>query len=198
MRVLGPIVRLQVQVDSIKTGTRPLQTYVPEPHLTSVKALSLNPDGVEGVGENGETLPDIHNATHSKSKFNGVDNGISIGFTSHYQTMRGRFGDHLTDGIAGENILVGCDESISLETIEQGIIIVSEQGEIQVGPWVILHPCAPFTKFCLGIPGDTKPDKTVTEGLRFLEHGLRGFSAVYPTDVSPARIQLGDMVYAVD
>ena len=197
MRALGPIVRLQVQVDSIKTGTRPLQTYVPEPHLTSVKALNLTPDGVEGIGENGETLPDIHNASHPATKFSG-DNGISIGFTNHYTTMRERFGGHLTDGIAGENILVECDESISLEMIEKGIIIVGEQGEIQVGPWVILHPCAPFTKFCLGIPGDTKPDKTVTEGLRFLEHGMRGFSTVYPTDVPPARIQLGDMVYAVE
>lgn len=197
MRELGKIVRLQVQVDSIKTGTRPLQTYTPDPNLTSVTALRLNPDGVEATDDRGEILPDIHNATHPSTKFKG-DNGISIGFTHHYATMRDRFGDHVSDGIAGENILVETGEQISHDMVENGIVIVSEQGEMKIGPWVILHPCAPFSKFCLQIPGDTKSDRTVTEALKFLEYGLRGFSAVYESDVQPAQICLGDMVYAVD
>ncbi len=197
MRELGRIARLQVQCGSIKTGTRPFQTYTPVPNLTSVQTIRINADGVEGIGENGETLPDMHNAAHPQTKFTG-DNGISIGFTGHYATMRTRFGDHMTDGIAGENIVVANDGIVSLDMLEKGIVIVGDSGEVRIGPWVILHPCAPFTKFCLGIPGDTKPDRRVTEGLQFLEHGLRGFSAVYGPDLPPVEIRVGDLVYALD
>jgi hypothetical protein len=63
---------------------------------------------------------------------------------------------------------------------------------------VVLHPCAPFTKFCLQLPGESKPDRRVTEGLQFLEHGLRGFSAVYGTDLPPTEIRVGDMVYTLE
>lgn len=195
MQKLGRIVRLQVQCGSIKTGTKPFQTYTPVPNLRSVNAMRITADGVEGVDSNGGMLPDVHNATHPESKFR-IDNAISIGFTGHYATMRSRFGDHMSDGIAGENIIVGNDEVISLDMLEHGIVIVGNRGEVRIGPWVILHPCAPFTKFCLGIPGETKPDRRVTEGLQFLEHGLRGFSAVYEPDLPPAEIRVGDTVYA--
>lgn len=196
MRELGKIVRLQVQCGSIKTGTKPFQTYTPVPNLTAVDALRITADGVEGMDENGSTLTDVHNANHPESKFR-ADNAVSIGFTGHYATMRARFGNHLSDGIAGENIIVGNEGIISLEMLENGIVIVGSQGEVRIGPWVILHPCAPFTKFCLGLPGETRPDRRVTEGLQFLEHGLRGFSAVYGPNLPPAEIRVGDTVYAV-
>lgn len=197
MRELGKIVRLQVQQDSIKTGAKPFQTYTPLPNLRSVQALHLNADGVEGVDEAGNILPDIHNASHPNSKFRG-DNGVSIGFTGHYERIRDRFGDHLATGIAGENITVEFDDQVSLEMIENGIVIRGEKGDISIAPWVILNPCNPFTKFCLQIPGETKPDRTVTEALQFLMKGMRGFSAVYENDMPLAEIRLGDVVYAVD
>lgn len=197
MRELGKIVRLQVQQDSIKTGVKPFQTYTPVPNLRSVQALHLNADGVEGVDEAGNILPDIHNATHPAAKFSG-DNGVSIGFTGHYEKIRDRFGDHMIDGIAGENITVEFDGQVSLDMIEKGIVIRGTGDEIRIAPWVILNPCNPFTKFCLQIPGETKPDRTVTEGLQFLMNGMRGFSAVYDNDMPPAEIRLGDVVYAVD
>lgn len=196
MQELGQIVRLQVQRESIKTGVKPFQTYTPEPNLVSVRSLQLTADGVEGVDENGTTLLDMHNASHPQTKFTG-DNGVSLGFTSHYTKMRDRFGDHMTDGIAGENIIVAFDEQVPLEMIKNGIVIVGSQGEIRISPWVILNPCNPFTKFCLQLPGETKPDRTVTEALQFLMHGMRGFSAVYDKGMPPARIQVGDTVYAL-
>ncbi len=197
MRELGRIVRLQVQRDSIKTGTRPLQTYTPSPNLTPVQALRLDADGVAGVDEGGNVVPDVHNARHPQSKFSG-DNGISIGFTSHYEAMRNRFGDHLSDGIAGDNILVVNDELVPLDMIANGIVIVGEDREVRIGPWDLLHPCAPFSKYCLQIPGDTKPDRRVTETLQFLEHGMRGFKAIYASGLPVAEIRLGDVVYALD
>ena len=142
-------------------------------------------DGFAGVDEGGNAVPDVHNATHPHSKFRG-DNGLSIGFTSHYAAMRARFGDHLVDGIAGENILVAHDEIVSLGHIASGIVIVRENRELRIGPWVVAHPCAPFSKFCLQVPGDTKPDRRVTETLQFLEHGMRGFTATYASDLPGA------------
>ena len=197
MRELGRIVRLQVQQESIKTGVKPFQTYTPVPHLRSVQALSLNADGVEGVDESGNLLLDIHNATHASSKFSG-DNGVSIGFTGHYEKIRDRFGEHMSVGIAGENITVEFNGQVSLDMIENGIVIRGANGEIRIAPWVILNPCNPFTKFCLQLPGETKPDRTVTEVLQFLMHGMRGFSAVYENDMDPAEIRLGDVVYALE
>lgn len=196
MRLLGTVVRLQVQLDSIKTGTRPLQTYTPYPNLTSVPMLRLTADGVEGVSAEGETLPDVHNRTHPHSKFRG-DNGISIGFTGHYASMRDRLSDHLTDGIAGENMLVDHDGVVSLEMIAHGVVIEGNDCRFEIGPWDIAHPCAPFSKFCLGRPGDSKPDRAVTETLQFLENGTRGFVAVYGDEMGQAEIRVGDQVYAI-
>ncbi len=196
MRRLGEIVRLQVQRDSIKTGGKPYERYTPEPNLVSVSGLRLNADGVEGIDEHGNTIPDVHNATHPHTKFRG-DNGLSIGFTGHYAAMRARFDDHLVDGIAGENMLVAYDEIVSLNEIASGIVIVGNDREIRIGPWDVAHPCAPFSRFCLKFPDDSRPDRRVTEALQFLENGSRGFTAVYGSDVSAVEIRLGDIVYAV-
>lgn len=194
MRELGQIVRLQVQRDSVKSGVKPFQTYAAVPNLTAVQSLSLDANGVSGTDAPGVQYLDVHNATHPRSKFRG-ENGISIGFTGHYAAMRDRFGDHLTDGIAGENMVVACDERVSLEMIAGGIVIVGKQGELRIGPWVVMHPCAPFSKFCLNMPGEARPDRRVTETLRFLDNGVRGFSAVYPIADETVEIHLGDTVY---
>jgi hypothetical protein len=93
---------------------------------------------------------------------------------------------------------VESDGIVSLDMLEKGIVIVGDDVEVRIGPWVILHPCGPFTKFCLQLPGETKPDRRVTEGLQFLEHGLRGFSAVYEPHLPLAEIRVGDMVHALE
>ena len=197
MRELGRIIRLQVQRNSIKSSGTPFERYTPEPNLVSVPTLRLDADGVAGLAADGEVVPDVHNATHPQTKFRG-DNGLSIGFTGHYAAMRSRFGDHLVDGIAGENIVVAYDEIISLDEITSGIVIVGNGKEVRIGPWDVAHPCAPFSRFCLRFPADAKPDRRVTEALQFLENGTRGFTAVYDADLPPVQIQVGDLVYLPD
>lgn len=192
MRQFGRIVRLQVQLDSIKTGKKPHEQYTPSPNLVSVDALRLNADGVIGLNNSGEHLPDVHNASHPHSKFRG-ENGISIGFTSHYRAMREQFGDHLIDGIAGENILVESDSAVALEDIEGGLVFVGDDRRVSIPQWQVAHPCNPFSKFCLQFPLDAKPDRRITEALQFLEHGMRGFIAVYPH--GDAELRVGDVVY---
>ena len=197
MRRLGIITRLQVQVESIKTGKKPNERYTPEEHLQTVEALRLNADGVQGVARDGSILPDVHNRSHPRSKYRG-NNGVSLCFTSHYDSMRDRFGDHLTDGIAAESILVECSDLIPLEDIQRGIVIKGDDREISIGPWEVAHPCAPFARYCLQLPDDAKPDKRITDTLQFLEDGQRGYLAVYPEDAEAVEIRLGDTVYARD
>lgn len=193
---LGPIVRLQVQRDKIKSGTKQNERYTPEENLTPVAALRIDSGGVTGVTEQDERVRDVHHRDHPNSRFRG-ENGISLGFTGHYVLMRDRFSDHLVDGIAGESMLVGYGGHVSLEDLEHGIVIVGEDGRrIEIGTWEVAHPCAPYSKYCLQFAEGQKADRRVTEALMFLDDGMRGFNGTYGDD-QPAgsEIRVGDMVY---
>ena len=190
---LGPIVRLQVPVDPLKSGAKPFQRYDPG-NIRPVPALAIGPHGVVGIDADGEHI-DVHHRDHPRSRFRG-ENGVSIGFTAHYRRMRDRFGAHLTDGIAGENILVACDEVVTLDDLAGGIVIGEGEAAVAIHEWVVAAPCAPFTKFGLDLRHDWKPDRTVTEALRFLDNGMRGFYGRHGDErPAVARIALGAMVY---
>src|SRR5690348_12666188 len=82
LALIGPIVRVQVQRSSLKLGERPRRRFAPGP-ITRVLALRIDRDGVTGISADGDLIVDVHNRTHPESKFRG-ENGVSIGFTSHY------------------------------------------------------------------------------------------------------------------
>src|SRR5712692_5078569 len=105
MRELGRIVRLQIQRSSLKTGEKPQRVYDPSP-LLSVDCLAVGPDGVLGHGGGGAWLVDVHHRAHPETKNEDGAHGVSLGFTSHYGAMHDRFGDRITIGCAGENIIV--------------------------------------------------------------------------------------------
>jgi hypothetical protein len=187
---IGRIVRLQVQTANLKRGDRPHSWYDPAAIIV-VPRLMLDATGVRGVLDDGTTLEDVHNETHETSKFRG-ENGISIGFTSHYGAMRDRFGDHLTDGIAGENILIACDDPHSLQTLAPNLVAVNEDGVVELVEVEVATPCVEFSKFCLAFPNERKPDRSVTEALQFLNDGMRGFYAsVRETGI----LRTGDLVF---
>jgi len=192
---LGPIVRLQVQIDPLKRGEKPFQRYDPT-NIREVPALAIEPHGVVGLlPDSDAVLNDVHHRDHPRSRFRG-ENGISLGFTAHYRAMRERFGAHVMDGIAGENILVATETPISIDDLAHGLMIGEGDEAVVIDAWAIAAPCAPFTKFCLGLPHDRKPDRRVTEALQFLDGGMRGFYGRYGDDrPTPARIALGAMVY---
>jgi hypothetical protein len=193
MRLIGPIVRLQVQVVSLKVGKLRWRHYDPK-GLRAVPILEVNDGGVQGWTANDEPLADVHHRDHSDSKNRGGENGISVGFTSHYAAMRARFSDHLTDGIAGENILVATDTLLFEADLAAGLIIATADGrEIPLQDAFPAAPCVEFSRFALKFPEDARPNETVTEALRFLNEGMRGFYAAYH---GPAeRIALGDRVF---
>jgi hypothetical protein len=192
---LGRIVRLQVQVEKIKTGEGIHQRYTPEQHLRTVEALWLDSGGVGGRAVDGEMLPDVHHRDHPRSRFRGA-NGISLLTTGHYAKMREHFGDHLTDGIASESVLVQCDSVMTLDDFVHGIVIGEGEDAVAIDTWEVAHPCTPFSRFALQFPDDQKPDRLVTEALQFLDNGTRGFNGLYHGHgVNPVEIRLGDMVY---
>ena len=193
MILLGPIVRLQVQEASLKVGQPPRQRYVPAP-LRAVPALEVTVDGVRGVTDTGEFLLDVHHRGHPSSKNRRGVNGISLGFTSHYDAMRAYFGPHLTDGIAGENLLIATDQVIGEEDLAPGLAIVTSDGnQVLLMDIVPAAPCAEFSRFALRFPEDKRSDGTVTEALQFLSDGVRGYYARYHGPAT--RIAVGNLVY---
>jgi hypothetical protein len=188
---IGTIVRLQVQRSSLKAGGKPRQWYDPAP-IVSVPILTLDEHGVTGWAEDGTMIADVHNATHPETKYRG-ENGVSFGFTSHYAAMRERFGGHLTDGIAGENILIATARTFREEECERGVCIVGADGtRVNLTEVLAAEPCAPFSRFSLRYDVDTPSDRNVSDALNFLRGGTRAF---YATSQGDARIRVGDRVF---
>src|SRR3989475_11484132 len=145
MRDVGAIVRLQIQRSSLKTGEKPLRRYDPAP-LLSVERLAVTPDGVLGLSDGDAWLVDVHHRAHPQSKNEDGLHGVSVGFTAHYDAMRARFGDHLTPGCAGENLLAVADRRLSYDELAGGIAVVDAAGR-GLGRLDVLqaaHPCQPF------------------------------------------------------
>lgn len=194
LQPIGRIVRLQVQTDHLKRGEQPRRWYDPAP-ITPVSALRLDSGGVVGIGENGAIHHDVHHRDHQISRNRG-DNGVSVGFTGHYARMRDRFGPHLGDGLAGENILVACDDHHSTETLGDELLVKTASGAVRLDGVIVAAPCVEFTRYCLRWPRDARPDRTVTEALQFLDNGMRGFYATFDRDGSEAHeLRAGDRVY---
>lgn len=191
---IGRIVRLQVQTAHLKQGTQPRRWYDPAP-ITDVASLLIDEGGVIGIASDGTTHHDVHHRDHPISRNRG-DNGVSIGFTGHYAAMRKRFGAHLSDGIAGENILVCSDALHTEEGVAGTLVIETAAGIVRLEQVIAAPPCVEFTRFCMRWPPDLRPDRTVTESLQFLDEGMRGFyAALVPDDSAPAGFEIGDMMF---
>lgn len=192
MHKIGPIIQIQIQPDSIKVG-KP-ERYDPT-RLLVVDELVLSEPGVMGVTHEGQHIIDIHNANHPKTKSRG-DNGFSIGFTSHYKSMRSRFGKHIADACAGENILVETESMFSLDDLQNGLAIQ----QIRTGEYIFLTdiqpvvPCLPFSTYAANRP---LAPYEVKETLQFLMDGRRGFLAELVDKSKTVSVCTGDVLYRV-
>jgi hypothetical protein len=196
MREIGTIKLVQVQRSSLKAGERPYRYYDPTP-LLAVEGLLLSPDGVVGLAANGERVIDVHNARHPASKNHGGLNSISIGFTSHYHAMRECCGPHLTDGCAGENILVEADCTFALGDLGDQLAIETANGAIvYLASLIIAAPCVEFSQFAAG-QGERLPPDALKATLQFLDEGTRGFYARPLGDSTTAIVRAGDRVFIV-
>src|SRR5262245_41699643 len=155
MRILGTIVRLQVQRSSLKLGERPNRWYDPSA-LLALPCLLVGEAGVAGLTDDGPIV-DVHHAEHPRSKNRG-ENGVSVGFTAHYRAMRQRFGEHLPDGIAGENVLVETKDHVSEVDLANGLLIEASDGStVILDQFVVAEPCVEFSRYALA-DADVPPD----------------------------------------
>ena len=193
MRDLGRIVRLQVQRSSLKTGEKPTRVYDPTPLLT-VDRLALGPDGTLGEGRDGSWVVDVHHRAHPRTKNDDGVHGVSLGFTSHYALMRDRFGDHITVGCAGENIIVETERRIAFEDLEGGVVLLTPDGRelARLNVLQVAEPCRPFSGWALG---DVVEARVLKETLQFLEGGTRGF---YCQGTGSGIVAVGDRVAVLD
>lgn len=192
MQALGEIVRLQVQRANLKLPNAPgaahPRRYDPSPIL-SVDRLLLTPDGAVGLLDGDARVLDVHHTQHPASKNHDGVNDVSIGFTSHYAAMRERFGEHLPDGVAGENLLVRTSARVELGRLGRGLLVQTRDGGCALLEQVVVaEPCVPFTRFCLRLGPAAAGGMAVTDGLRALRLGLRGFYANYANAVVAASV----------
>ena len=194
MHFIGRVKQVQVQRSSLKVGERPQQCYDPSPLLV-VSRLLLTKRGPIGITADGERIIDVHHADHPASRYRG-ENGISLGFTTHYQSMRTRFGPHLRDGIAGESILIEDDgREFRLDELVEGVAIkVASDQLILLAEIEVAAPCTPFSQFAAG---DTLSKQALKETLQFLHYGRRGFYATLAEKQQEAEVQAGYSVYAL-
>jgi len=198
MHEIGQIKLLQVQQSPLKIKQQPYGYYDPTPLLV-VESLLLSPDGVIGVTSDNRQIMDIHHAHHRASRNIEGLNGLSIGFTSHYESMRGKFGDHVMDGCAGENILVEAATTLTLDDLGRRLAIQSQRTGrlIYLTRPMIAAPCVEFTHFAAG-QGRDLPAGQLKEALQFLDDGRRGFYATIVDQGNEMVVQAGDRLFVDD
>lgn len=193
---IGEIVRLQMQQESLKVDipdgeraeSRVRRYYDPAPIL-AVNSLHVA-DGLVTVERGDNPVVDVHCVGHPRSRNRGNGNMLSVGFTGHYDKMRDRFGEHLTDGIAGENILVDARKIFSLDEVQSGLRIETSAGQVlDFDPVTIAAPCVEFSRFCLN--DLAAPPLAVKDTLQFLDHGTRAFYAYIAAGL-PVTLRTGD------
>lgn len=195
-REIGRIIRLQIQRQSLKHPLEPRpkdrrspERYYDPQHILPSDELWVT-DSVAAVAQGDDYVLDVHAAAHPHSRNRGNGNMLSVGFTSHYDKMRGRFGDRMNNGIAGENILVEASGVFEVEHFQRGLAIQTRDDQtIRFEEVTVAAPCVEFSRFCLG---DLYADpRSTSEALRFLDNGTRGFYAYISSDL-PAMIHTDD------
>jgi hypothetical protein len=163
-----------------------------------VDQLRITSQGIEATTPEGEHVLDIHHTAHPQTHSEG-DNAISIGFTSHYTEMRKRFGDHMVDGIAGENIIIEFEEDIWLDDLGQQIAIENPKTGRRVLLDMIKYaaPCDEFSHFAAQSQHERLPADKLKATLQFLGNGRRGFLLALSDGQDEGIVHPGDRVFVV-
>jgi len=161
-----------------------------------VDRLRITSKGIETTTPEGERVLDIHHIDHPDKAYDNNDL-ISIGFTSHYNAMRARFGEHMIDGIAGENIIIEYEDEVWPDDLGPQIVIEN----INTGHRTLLNvvcfaaPCDEFSHFATRSQEKRLHTAELKSTLKFLNNGRRGFLLVLSDGQEPATVQPGDRVY---
>ncbi len=172
--LVATVVRLQVQRSPLKRRPSGSGPYDPQP-LLEVPALEVGPTGCTGVtgGPAPQRVVDVHSAGHPQSRQVRGVNGLSVLPTAHYAALRERYGSHLVDGVAGENLLLECGP-LTVADLSGTLLLEVDEGVLELTDALAAAPCVEFTQYVLGREtGDTGP--AVLAALDELDGGARGF-----------------------
>ncbi len=163
-----------------------------------VDRLDITPRGIEATLPNGEHVLDVHHLDHPGKAYDD-DDLVCIGFSGHYEAMRGEFGSAMVDGVAGENIVVEFPDEVWPEDVGDGLTIenqtTGEEARLQLTRFA--SPCVGFSRFCAEQalpPGEEVSNARLAESLRFLDRGRRGFLFLLDPERDRVTVRPGDRV----
>lgn len=198
LNLLGYVKLTQLQPTGLIINTPSGEFYDPSRRVV-VDSLQISPLGIEAITPDGEHVLDIHHIDHPDKKYDN-DDLVCIGFSSHYAAMRARFGEHMVDGVAGENIIIQAEKEIWPEELGQRIgFESSETGDITFLDVVkFAAPCEEFSHFVAQSQHQRLPAAELKATLQFLGNGRRGYLLVLSDGHEPVNVQPGDRVFVVD
>jgi hypothetical protein len=197
VRELGRVKLVQVQPSGLIIET-PTGYFYDASRRLEVERLLITSLGIEATTPEGEHVLDIHHISHPDKAYDN-DDLVCIGFTSHYEAMRARFGEHMVDGIAGENIIIEYEAEVWSEDLGKRIAIENQD----TGQKVLLDlisfasPCREFSLFAACSQHELLPAEKMKDTLQFLGKGRRGFLLVLSDGQDAAAVRRGDKVFAV-
>lgn len=194
---LGKVKLVQLQPSGLIIET-PSGYFYDASRRVEVDRLSITAKGIEATTPDGKHVLDIHHLDHPDKAYDD-DDLVCIGFTSHYEAMRARFGDHMIDGIAGENIIIEYDQEVWTDDLGQQIAIENkETGQMTLLDMVCYAaPCDEFSHFAAQSQDQRLPATELKSILQFLNNGRRGFLLVLRDGQKMTTVQPGDRVYGV-
>lgn len=202
MRPIGRVAIVQLQPDGLiidAAGRTPSGYFYDPSRLVRVDSLEITPLGIEAMLPDGKRVLDIHHIEHPGKEYD-EDDLVCIGFTPHYAAMREQFGEHMLDGIAGENILIEAEHEIwpddlaprlGIENQETGKMAVFELQSYAA-------PCSEFSHFCAQSPYEKLPADRLKQVLQFLGNGRRGFLLVLSGQHERVVVRPGDRVFVLE
>ncbi|MBL7161681.1 MAG: MOSC domain-containing protein [Anaerolineales bacterium] len=196
-RELGSVKLVQVQPSGLIIET-PSGYFYDVSRRVEVKRLMITSLGIEATTPNGKHVLDIHHINHPDKAYDD-DDLVSIGFTSHYEAMRERFGEHMVDGSAGENIIIEYADEVWVDDLGEQIAIESvETGQRALLDFVsFAPPCEEFSHFVAQSQHERLPAAELKSTLQFLNNGRRGFLLLLSEGQESATVQAGDKVFVV-
>ncbi len=174
----------------------PIRSFYDASRRVEVDRLEITPRGIQATLPTGKQVLDIHHLDHPDKAYDD-DDLVCVGFTAHYDAMRAEFGEHMVDGIAGENILIDFSDEVWPEDLGKVLAIENQDtGEMATLEMVsFAAPCVEFSRFCAQRQRDEIPSHRLGEILRFLGNGRRGFLLVLDDALDMVTVRPGDRVF---
>ncbi len=199
LRPLGRVKLVQLQPNGLiidSAGKTPSGYFYDPSRLAQTDQIEITPQGIEATISEEKHVLDIHHMEHPDKEYDD-DDLICIGFTSHYNAMRMKFGNHMEDGIGGENIIIEFSDEVWPNTLNQKLGIESQDnGKIAILELVsFAAPCVEFSQFCAQQQYEKLAPDKMKAILKFLGNGRRGFLFVLNKKQDVITIRPGDKAY---